>query len=114
MDVIEYAYKASTYVLHHGPQGTGFRRGDEQVHVVGHQYVRVNLATPPVGRLTQASEIKPPIRVAENTGGAIVATLDDMLRNAGQLQSRGTGHASSTRDRAEGCQRSCVIPGKLF
>jgi hypothetical protein len=68
----------------------------------------VNLATPALGCLTQASQIKPPIRIAEKAGGAIVATLDDMLRDAGQFQSRAAGHACSTRRQAKGCPQLLV------
>jgi hypothetical protein len=43
----------------------------------------MNLTASMRGRLRQAFEIKPPIRISEETCGAVVAALDYVLRNTG-------------------------------
>ena len=61
--------------------------------VNGVKDVGVDRAVSAARRLRQTLQIEPAIHVAEETGRAIVAALDDVQRNAGNLQSGRSGHA---------------------
>jgi hypothetical protein len=101
MDRIDDANIAASQVLHHCPDGARFGWSDKKMHMIAHEHISVDFAASTRRRFGQASEIKPPVRFAEEAGSAVVATLDDVLRYVGQLQPRWAGHAPLTRAEAE-------------
>jgi len=55
------------------------------VDVIGHEYMRMDGATPADGRFGQAFQIKTAVEVTEEACIAVVSALDDMQRNPGEL-----------------------------
>lgn len=60
--------------------------------MVGHENVGVNVAASLVGVLAQPVEIKAVIVIRIKAGLAVVASLDDVLRDVGQNQAGATRH----------------------
>lgn len=67
-------------------------RGHQQVHVVGHQYIGVNLAAVAQRDFPEVLQIAMPIGIGEEAGLAIVAALDNVLGNAGEVDARPACH----------------------
>lgn len=61
------------------------RRCGKQVDVVVHQHVRMQLAAASEQRFAQQVPIAGAVGVVQDAGQAVVAALDDVLRNAGQV-----------------------------
>jgi hypothetical protein len=57
------------------------------MHMIAHEDVGVDRAVAPAGCLGQALKIEPTIDIAEKAGRAVIAALDDMKRDPGDLQS---------------------------
>ena len=86
---------APAELLHQATCGTHCGRRCQQVDVVVHQYIGVQLAARGEQRLPQQLAIAGAIRVVEEAGKAIVSTLHDVLRNAWQVESRLASHVHS-------------------
>src|SRR5262245_8374558 len=97
MDGVDHPDEAPAKVLHSRADGAGLQRGNEEMNVVPHEDVRVNLAAALHCRVPEALEVEATIRIAKEAGAAIVPALDDMVRNAAQLEPRWPGHGTSTR-----------------
>lgn len=63
-------------------------RRHQQVHVVGHQYIGVHVAVAGQCDFAQVLQVALVVDSAEEAGLAVVATLDDMLGDAGQIDPR--------------------------
>ncbi len=89
---VEQAYVLAPQFLHRPAQGAGFGRGHQQVHVVVHQDVGVQLA--PCGEhcFVQQLTIVGAVFVAQETGEPIVAALHHVLRDARQVKAWESGH----------------------
>ena len=67
----------------------------QQVDVVVHQPMGVQLHAGRRQRFPQQVEIVQPVAVIEEARQAVVSTLHDVLRNARQIESRCAAHADS-------------------
>jgi hypothetical protein len=67
----------------------------EQMHVIVHQHAGVQAAAGCQKRLPQQMEMACTVGLIEEARKAIVAALNDVLRNAGKVEARLTGHRSS-------------------
>ena len=94
---IERPHVAPPDRLHHARRRAALGRGEQQVHVVGHQDVGMDRATMLQGRFPQFLAIAREIRAVRETGLAIVAALHHMLRDSRQVQSRKACHVASLR-----------------
>jgi hypothetical protein len=68
-----------------------------KMHVIGHQYVRMDATIIFERRLLQSSEISSVIFLGGKAWLAIVAALNDMLGNSGELEAGEAGHADVRR-----------------
>jgi 23S rRNA maturation mini-RNase III len=88
------------------------------VDVIAHEHVRVKLASRRRKRLTRQVQIAVSIFIVEKTRQAIIATLHDMLRDAGKIQSRKARHAVSLEATRCAAQRwklsSCIREALAF
>lgn len=96
---IELANVLAAELLHEGGDGARLRRRDEQVHVVVHQHVGMQLAAGGEQRFAQQVAIADAVGIVEEAGQAVVAALDDVLRDAGQVESGLASHARSVAAR---------------
>ena len=79
--------------LHETSDGSdiGWRR--QEMDVVVHQYVRVQIAPCVEQCFAKQGQVALPIIVVEKAGQSIVTSLDNVLRNAGQVASWLSGHS---------------------
>ena len=81
--------------------GIGLLRREQQVDMVGHQYVGVHRAALAQCDLAQGRAIAEVVRLREEAGLAVIAALDDMLRDAGKVDASWARHGGGLR---------CVLP----
>ena len=98
-----------------GLHGTGDRAGalwhEQQVHMVGHQRVGMDHAALAPCHVAQFAAIAEVVGVGEETGLAVVAALDDVLRNTGKIDAQWTGHGDGLRDESRiGWLPACRVP----
>ncbi|HUL57012.1 MAG TPA: hypothetical protein VLT60_08435, partial [Usitatibacter sp.] len=67
-------------------------RRRKNVDVIGHQDERVNVAAAPRSRLSQAIQEAQPVVAREEDRLSIVAAHDEVLRQAGEIDSLLSGH----------------------
>jgi hypothetical protein len=65
---------------------------DQQVHMIGHQHVRVHVAGVQAARFLEQAKVGSEIIADFEAATAVVSALDDVQRIAGQLQTRVTWH----------------------
>ena len=65
MTGIEQGYIASAEALHHAGNSTRRRRGDEQMHMIAHQYIGVQAAIGLEQRILQQAEIAQPVVIVQ-------------------------------------------------
>jgi len=94
MPGVEFSDIESANALHHPRNGAGCFRRSEQVHVVRHQYVRVDRAGIAHRHFAQGLQIQAAVHVVEEAGHAIVATLYDVLCDAGDVGSWEASHGA--------------------
>ncbi|GGZ60706.1 hypothetical protein GCM10008101_13350 [Lysobacter xinjiangensis] len=63
------------------------------MHVVRHQHVGMHVAAVLERRLAELLPVLLIVRIARKAWLPVVATLDDVLRDAWQIESRESGHA---------------------
>lgn len=63
--------------------------------MIVHEHVGVKKATRVQQRIAEQMQITLPVGVIEKAGEAIVTPLHDVLRNAGQIESRKSGHEAN-------------------
>lgn len=85
--LVDMAHVASAEGLHHAAGAADFGRRHEQVHVVGHQYVRVDRAAFTPGGLIEIAQVASIVVGGEEARLAIVATLDHVLCDSGKIES---------------------------
>ena len=81
--MVDIADVASAECLHHATDIADIGRCDEQVNMVGHQYVSMDRAAFLLGDLIEVPQVALIIVGSEEEGLAVVAALDDVLRYAG-------------------------------
>src|SRR6185437_17063668 len=92
---VELADVAAAEFLHQASDGTRRRWRQEEVDVVVHQDVGVQRAAGVLQRLVENTQVAVPIAVIQKARQAIVATLDNVLRDAGQVEAWLSSHAAS-------------------
>jgi len=90
---VERADVLAAQYLHHPAQGAGFGRGGQQVHVVVHQHVGMQVAAGGEQGVAQQVAVAAAVFVVQEAGQAIVAALHEVLRDAGQVKTGQAGHA---------------------
>ena len=93
MTDIELADVAASEFLHQASNRADVGRRDQQMNVIVHQHISVQSAACIQQRFAQQGDIALSIVLVEKAGQAVVAALDDVLRNAGQVESWLSGHA---------------------
>ena len=108
---VDVAHIAAPQRLHQaGDLSRGHRR-DQQMHVVGHQHVGMHAAVLPAGDVAQVLEVADAVDVCEEAGLAVVAALDDVLRDSGQVDAGLAGHDRVlAMSKPEACHL-CLSPG---
>ncbi len=84
--------------LHQLPEVAGIGRRHQQVDVVVHQDLRMQLAGGLVQGLGQQVQVEQPVVVIEKAWEPVVAALDHMLRNAGECDARKSCHDEECGD----------------
>jgi hypothetical protein len=82
VDQVDGPYIAAADVLERCRSGAGLIGRNEQMHVVAHQNVSMDLAAARDGSLLQALQVEAPIQVTEEAGRPVVAALHDVQRDA--------------------------------
>ncbi|WP_261985589.1 hypothetical protein [Burkholderia cepacia] len=82
-------------LLHQLRGHAGIEWCQREVNVIVHEHVGVKKATRVQQRIAEQMQITLPVGVIEKAGEAIVTPLHDVLRNAGQIESRKSGHESN-------------------
>ena len=72
----------------------------QQMHMVGHQHVGVDGHLVSLRRHGQIRQIVTIVGIGEETRLPVIAALDDMLGNAGEIESRLTCHEGKARSRS--------------
>lgn len=85
---VEESGVLSPQPVHHRRDGTRARWRNQQMRVIVHQDVSVQDAFRLEHGFTQQRQIAEPIRIIQKAREAIVAPLDDVLRNRGQVKAR--------------------------
>jgi hypothetical protein len=83
--------------MHHLRHRARLKRGQQQMHMVAHQYIGVKLAAEAQQRLSQALQIALAILIVQKAWQTIVAPLHHVLRNTGKLEAWKSGHAGQHR-----------------
>nr|WP_264162550.1 hypothetical protein [Burkholderia cepacia] len=89
--------------LHQSRGHAGIGWCQQEVNVIVHEHVGVKKATRVRQLVAEQMQITLPVGVIEKAGEAIVTSLLDVLRNAGQIESRKSGHEASMATRP-GCR----------
>lgn len=93
--VVDVPHVASAERLH-GASDASWRGGrHHQVDVVGHQDIGVHRAAFTTGDLAQILQVPYVVDLREEAGTTIVAALDDVLGDAGQVEARRSWHATA-------------------
>ena len=70
--------------------------------MVGHEYICVHFYAMVMRRLSQPVQVAVIITIGKEAGAAIIAALDDVLRQAGSVKSNSTGHVHQCNSSAAG------------
>lgn len=89
---IELADVAASRFLHGAGDRPDFRRRGQQVDLVVHQHAGVQSAASVEQRLARHGQVASPIGIIWKAGKAVVAALDNVLRNSGKVESGLSGH----------------------
>jgi len=94
---IEEADVVGAEALHQAANVAGVLRRHQEMDMVVHQDIGMQVALRPGQRLAQEVEVAQSIAIVEEAGQAVVAALHHVLRDAGQVD---TGEASHAREDA--------------
>jgi hypothetical protein len=92
MAAVELHHIASPQGLQRPGQAVLALRGDEQVHMVGHQHIGVHPHAMQSGRLAQCVEVAAPVLVVDKHRLPVVAPLQQVVERIGQDESGLAGH----------------------
>src|SRR3546814_13440759 len=98
---------SSDLIAEGSPQAVLILRHQHDVDMIGHQAIGPDLATRPLRRIGQQTEIEFIIPILEEGAPAPVAPLRHMVRDAGQDNARKTGPAQGLRGFGEIGRASC-------
>ncbi|EIM00736.1 hypothetical protein UUA_06249, partial [Rhodanobacter thiooxydans LCS2] len=85
---IELTDIAASQFLHQARDGACFGRCGQQVDVIVHQRVAMQCAVCVEQCFAQQVQVAMPVGVIQEAGQAVVASLDDVLRDTRQVESR--------------------------
>jgi hypothetical protein len=88
---VELAHVLAPELLHQSCDRTDFRRCQQQVHTVAHEYVGVQGDAGREQGFAQQCQVARAVIVVENARQAVVAALDDVLRNTGEVKAGAVG-----------------------
>jgi len=94
---IHMAHVAPAERLHHATYATEVRRRHQQVDMVGHQHVGMDRATFALCDFVEIAQVTTIVVRREEARLAVVAALDDVLCDAGKIESGWAGHADIQR-----------------
>jgi hypothetical protein len=92
---VELADILASELLHQARHGADVGWRDEKMDVVVHQHVGMQRDVSTEQGFVQQMQIAPPVDVIEEAGQAIVAALDDMLRDMRKIEPGQACHAAS-------------------
>lgn len=98
--VIAVAYVASTQGFHHVRHLAAGGGRHQEMHVMGHEDARVDVAALAQGDLAQVLQVAHTVYVSEEARLTTIAALDDVLRNVGWFESGMAGHGGVRAGRA--------------
>jgi hypothetical protein len=82
--VVEMLSVPLAQLFHEGHARFGRRRREQQMHVIGHQAVRVDHAAMPRGQFAQVKQIKQVIALAAKAGSTVVSALGEVHGDIGK------------------------------
>ena len=95
--------------MHRAWQAFGIGRGDQQMHVIGHQHIGMDSAIVSPGRFGEPVAIEGVIFVRKENGFAVVAALDDVQRLIAQkIASEPRHDFLPHRSRGGDCRRKLI------
>jgi hypothetical protein len=89
---IEQRHIVPPQPLHHLCDRTGCGRREQQMDMVVHQHIGVQLAAACMQRIFEQMQVAQSVAVIQKAGQAIVAPLHDVLRNTGKVDAGQSGH----------------------
>ena len=92
---IDVLHVALSQALHQITDAIGLLTGEQQVHVIAHQYISVHATTFAASVFLQPFEEESIVVVGEETELPIVASLDEMNRNVRQHDAWTSGHKAT-------------------
>ena len=98
---VHILHVALTQMLHQSRRTIRPLRRQQQVDVIGHQYVSVHHATELRRQLRQVAQVERVVVLGEEAGTAIVPALDDMQCYTSECEARSAGHDERASDRDE-------------
>jgi len=90
--IVEAAYISPTETLHHSRNTSSLFARNQEVNMICHQYVCVDGTGVYCRRLLKRRKIEFVIKIIAKANRTVYATLDNMLGNAGNVNSRCPGH----------------------
>jgi hypothetical protein len=95
MSPVKHGDISTTHGLHHLPDSADRERRDEQMDVVGHQYIGMDLTRVSIGSHLQAVPKKRIVARGCENGAAVVSALNDVERKAGYRKAWQAWHVPS-------------------
>jgi len=89
---VEEGYVSATEGLHEPTDTTGLAGRGQEVDVVAHEDVCMNLALEFFGQFEQVSEIFPVMHFQDEARAPVDTSLDDVLGYSGKIESGWSGH----------------------
>jgi hypothetical protein len=89
---VDILHVALTQVFHQQGRAIGFVWCEQQVHVIGHQYVSMNRAAKALVQFGQGIQIESVVFVGEEAHRTVFPSLDDVPRDAGEAETGSAGH----------------------
>ncbi len=87
MCLVDMVHVAPADRLHHAGHGIVALRRHQEVYVIAHQHIGVYIAAAIRRSALQAIQIKEIVLVIKETRLPVVSTLDDVLRDAEEIES---------------------------
>jgi hypothetical protein len=102
ISTVEVRDIAAAKVPHQQPASHRIDRSKQKVHMIRHEAVRMNLALVLAGQVGQVRHVGEVVAIGAKTSATVVASLDDVQRDAGENQPRMPGHTARTMARGAG------------
>jgi hypothetical protein len=96
MSVVEHLHVALRRPAKSRGRRTGERRSRQQMHVVAHQHICVNRKTALTREKSQQAQIMMPIFIVDEYGAPVNASVRNVQRNSGEVQSWSARHSASS------------------